>query len=104
MRNRRWDKGSWSKKERLVTLKKIGENLILFLFFFWRLRPTFPCFVRTPGASSEFLFTSWKTGSLAISGLEDAKSIRALKRGSGFRRTACPYPGMTCPDLRVLHR
>ena len=51
---------------------------------------TFPCSINTAGAISEFFFTSWKMGSFAISGLEEAKSMRASKRGSGFRRTACP--------------
>lgn len=65
---------------------------------------TLPCSFKTAGAISEFFFTSWNSGSLAISGLEEAKSIRALKRGSAFRRTAWPYPGTTWPDLSVLHR
>lgn len=51
---------------------------------------TLPCSVSTPGAISAFFFTSWKTGSWAISGREEANCMRAEKRGSGFRRTAWP--------------
>lgn len=51
---------------------------------------TFPCSVSTPGATSEFFFTSWYTGLAATSGRASAKSIRAWKRGSGFLRTAWP--------------
>ena len=38
---------------------------------------TFPCSVSTPGATSEFFFTSWYTGLAATSGRASAKSMRA---------------------------
>lgn len=62
---------------------------------------TFPCAFNTSGAILDVPSTSRYNGSSTILGLEAAKSIKAAKRGSGFRRTACPNPGTTFPLLRV---